>query len=68
MAASAFQSTTVGRARITVASPIGIEAGADGGLSQPYDWLAPAAREATKPSLIGAHQTGPRQLQARTNA
>jgi hypothetical protein len=67
MAASAFQSTTVGRARITVASPTGI-AGMDGGLSLPYDWRAPAARRASKPSLIGPHQSGPRQLQVRTNA
>ena len=30
MAASAFQSTNAGHARITVASPTGIEAGSDG--------------------------------------
>jgi transposase len=40
MAASAFQSTIVERARITVVSTTGIELGADGGLSLPSDWRA----------------------------
>jgi hypothetical protein len=38
MAASAFQSTTVGRVRITAASPTGIELAWMSGIFLPYDW------------------------------
>jgi hypothetical protein len=50
MAASAFQSTIVGRARITVASLTGIEPCTDGGLSLPSDWYAPKVPPAERPS------------------
>jgi hypothetical protein len=46
----------VERARITVASPTGIEPGTDGGLSLPSDWRAPKTPPAERPSWASSER------------